>query len=328
MLRIARSDRLLLVPFALALGACSGSGDPGASLNADNRSTLSISLMDAPVDDVTAVWVEITNIWIKTADEGPPEELTLTQSPITVNLLGLTEDNAALLVDGAVIDAGTYEWLAMDVNASIDGVLDSYANTDTGESREIFVPSGRVRLVGGFEIEASAAVHLIFDWDLRKGLVYPPGLGGRDTPSYILKPAFRVIGTELFGSLSGSILVDTVAMDETCVEDDANPDVGNVVYVYEGHDVTPDDLDEEMDGVEPLVTIDTEISDDGLRYEYSTLLPYGDYTVAFTCQGALDIAETNETGNENPDDDTVGFFEPQNATLSSAEGETSVVADF
>jgi len=152
MLRFAGSDRLLLIPFALALGACSGSGDPGGSLNPDNRSTLSISLMDAPVDDVTAVWVEITDIWIKTEGEGPAEPLTLTDSPITVNLLGLTEDNAALLVDGAVIDAGTYEWLAMDVNASIDGVLESYADTDTGESREIFVPSGRVRLVGGFEI--------------------------------------------------------------------------------------------------------------------------------------------------------------------------------
>lgn len=42
---------------------------------------------------------------------------------VTVNLLELTEENAAVLIDGAVIEAGSYEWLAMDVDAEFDNVF-------------------------------------------------------------------------------------------------------------------------------------------------------------------------------------------------------------
>ena len=337
MFRHTRSHRPLS-PFAalaalaaLALSGCSGGGGSGATFNADDRASLTISLMDSPIDDVTAVYVEITDMWIKAEGDGPAERLDLTESPITVNLLGLTEDNAAILVDGELVDPGTYEWLAMDVNAAIDNIFDSYVETDTGQTYEIRVPSSRVRLVDGFDVEANAALQLVFDWDLRKGLVYPPGLGGRDTTAFILKPAFRVIGMEVFGRLSGSILVSTVTLEENACNDDVddgNFDTGNAVYIFEGHDVVPDDFDEEMD-VEPLASVDAEISNDGLRYEYTTLLPYGDYTVAFTCQAAADFADTNETGNADPDDDTVAFFEPPvNITLSSAMDETNVVVDF
>lgn len=314
---------------ALGLSACSGSDGPGIAANSADQATLSISLIDAPVDDVSEVNVEITALWIKSAGDGPPEELPLVDGPRTVNLLGLTEDNAALLVDDALIEAGSYEWLAMDVNATIDSVFDSYAVTETGEWRELFVPSSRIRLVSGFDVEANEAVQLIFDWDLRKGLVYPPGLGRAGEPAYLLKPAFRVIDVSAYGSLSGAILVDTVMQDENdCDADDPDLDVGNVVYVYEGHDVVPDDFDEELD-VEPLVAVTAGISDDATRYEYRAMLPFGDYTVAFTCQAANDGAETNETGNADPASDTVAFFDPAaNVTLSAVPGETTAVVDF
>lgn len=329
-----RSNSRLAVAIAgaLALGACSSGSDSGTSVGGNGSAQLSVSLMDGPVDDVTAVYVEITGLWLKAQDGGPAEELPMTESPMTVNLLGLTEENAALLVDGATIEPGAYEWLRMDVNAEIDGVTDSYAITKTGEWREIRVPSGSVRLVDGFEAVPNEALELIFDWDLRKGLVHPPGLGRPDATAYILKPAFRVIDTAAYGRLSGSIPVDAV-MDEAndCNLDDAtdmNVDVGNAVYVYAGHDVVPDDFDAEMD-VEPLLAIDAELNDDSTAYEYSTLLDFGEYTVAFTCQAANDDPETDETGNEMPEDDTVTFFSPTaNITLADMAGETSAVVDF
>jgi len=322
--------RAILVGCAgLALSACSGSSGP-ASTQANNSgpASLSVSLIDGPVDDVSAVWVEISALWLKAADGGPAEELPLEGAPVQVNLLSLTPENAALLVDNATIEAGTYEWLAMDVNAKIDGVYDSYVETPNGW-KEIFVPSGRVRLVGGFDAAPNEAMQLIFDWDLRRGLVHPPGLGGPNVDSYILKPAFRVIDTAAFGRLSGSIAVDSVTlMDNACDADEADLDVGNVIYIYAGHDVVPDDVDEEMD-VEPLATVNTTLSDDSTAYEYSTLLPFGDYTVAFTCQAANDLADSNETGNENADDDTVTFFDPAvNITLSDTMDGKIAVVDF
>lgn len=314
---------LATVTVGVAAG-CSG----GSSETSDEFASLSVSLMDAPVDDVKEVNVEITAIWLKSADEddGPPFQLPLEDAPLTVNLLELSDENAAILVDGALIGAGAYEWLAMDVNATIDNVFDSYAVTITEEWKEIFVPSGRVRLVEGFEVEANQAAQLLFDWDLRKGLVYPPGLGG----GYILKPAFRVIDVTQFGTLSGAVAVDTVMLEanECNVDSEVDDyDVGNVVYVFAGHDVVPDDIDE-VDP-EPLATVDAVLNETSTHYEYRTLLPFGDYTVAFTCQGGNDLADADDTGNEDPMLDTVAFFEPAaNVTIGGAPENLDVEVDF
>src|SRR5687768_2588943 len=89
----------------VGLVACSGSG--GDAPPAQSR--LSVSLMDAPVDDVTAVYVKITSMWIKPQGNGPAVQLPLENAPLTVNLLELTDTNAAILIDDAVIEAGSYE---------------------------------------------------------------------------------------------------------------------------------------------------------------------------------------------------------------------------
>ena len=322
-----RIGRLRYVAFgisAIGLGACSG-GSNGPATTVGGTGSLSVSLMDAPVDDVDAVNVEIVRMEIKPVD-GPAYDLPLTQSPYTTDLLALTQDNAAVLVDGAVIDAGDYEWLRMEMNAEIDTVFDSYVvETATGGWAEIRVPSGIVRLVGGFSVTANQAVELLFDWDMRKGLVKPPGLGG-----YILKPAFRVIGTTLYGSLSGSIPLSTV-MDAAndCNADSTmagDYDIGNVVYVFDGADVVVDDIDG-LDS-EPLATVEAPINQAGSDYEYSIQLPFGDYTVAFTCQAANDLAESSETGDPDPTMDTVVFFDsPVNVTVGPP-GDVDVVQDF
>lgn len=298
-----------LVAAAGAAAACSsGDSDSGSS-------TLTLSLMDAAVDHVTEVHVEITAIWLKPA-EGPAVQLPLTDTPITVDLLELTEDNAAILVDGALVDAGTYQWLAMDVNAEFDNVFDSYVLTDTGGMEEIRVPSGRVRLVSGFEVAAAQAVQFLFDWDLRQALVDPPAFD----PGFLLKPAFRVIDVTEYGVLRGAIAVDTVAdAANDCNADDPvnlDYDVGNVVYIFVGPGVTPDDVD--GNDPEPITTVEAVLNTASTHYEYRTLLAPGEYTVAFTCHGGNDN-DADNLGNPDPLDDTVAFFAP------AAEG--TIIAD-
>ena len=219
----------------------------------------------------------------------------------------LTDQAPALLIDGASVPPGSYEWLRMDVSADFDGVYDSYVVTDTGGQEEIRVPSGSVRLVGGFEIGANQAVKLLFDWDMRKGLVHPPG-----QPGYFLKPAFRMLSVDQLGVLSGTVGADvlsgTVAMDTImgsgdpnhCLADDPNdPTVGNVVYVFAG-DVAPDAVDD-IDGIDPdpLTTIDVTQNDAG-DFVYRTLIAPGDYTIAFTCQAANDDPEVDESATMTP----------------------------
>jgi hypothetical protein len=329
MIQTRTAATLTPVLAALGLTACSGSSAPPASDTAAGGSgmtELSISLMDAPVDDVVEVNVEITALWLKAVGNGPAVKLPLEETPYTVNLLDLTADSAALLVDGALITAGEYEWLAMDVNARIDNDLDSYVVTDTGGWFEIFVPSSRVRLVSGFEAPPNEALELLIDWDLRKGLVHPPGLGG-----YILKPAFRVIDTAAYGRVSGMIEVSTVMLAANeCNADVDTPDldVGNSVYIFAGHGAVPDDVDAETDNG-PVATVDAELDDDSTAYAYSTLLPFGEYTVAFTCQSANDESDSDDAGNADPADDTVNFFESAvDITLSATPGATSAVVNF
>jgi hypothetical protein len=281
---------------AAAMG-CSGSGGDSQP----NRSTLSVSLMDAPVDGVTAVYVRITSMWIKPTG-GPAVQLPLVNAPFDVNLLALTDTNAAILINEAVIEPGSYEWLAMDVAAE-RGVRDSYVMTETGgeEEIELRVPSGRVRLVSGFEVPPNQALRLLFDWDMRQGLVNPPGQG-----QYFLKPAFRMIDVTAYGTLEGTIAASTVgtSLDPTvnaCAADDnVDLDEGNVVYVFAGA-ATPDDVD----GVEdPVATVAATRNAAG-DYVYRTVIDPGVYTVAFTCQG----------GNDDPElDDVITFLSPDGTT--------------
>jgi hypothetical protein len=342
MIRIDNRCHWVLAATALCLYGCSGGGGggdgggdggSGTAVGAGSNSgtgldttSLSVSLIDAPVDDVKEVNVQIAAMWLKPS-EGPAFELPLEGAPITVDLLSLTEDNAAVLIDNAAIEAGSYEWLAMDINGQIDNLFDSFVVTDTEAMMEIeiFVPSGRLRLVDGFEAEANQALQLVFDWDMRKGLVNPPGLGG-----YILKPAFRIIDMTAYGSLHGSIPVITVtAEDNACnVDNDVEDfDVGNAVYIFEGLDSEIDDLD--GNEPEPLATVDALLNIDRTDYEYRTLLPYGDYTVAFTCQAANDLAESDELGNEDPADDSVAFFEPAvNVTIGPDPEDVDVEVNF
>ena len=294
----------------MSLMACSGgSGDPAPT----GPSKISISLMDAPVDGVTAVYVKITSMWIK-PQGGPAVQLPLTTTPMTVNLMELTDKNAAILIDEAVIEPGTYEWLSMDVAAERN-VRDSYVMTKTGgeEEIELRVPSNRVRLVGGFEVPPNKSVQLLFDWDMRKGLVYPPGQG-----QYMLKPAFRMLDVTAFGELKGTIAAATVgtsldpAVNNCASDDKVNLDVGNVVYVFEGN-VTPDDVDGTGD---PLATVKATRNAAG-DYVYRTLVQPGSYTVVFSC----------EAGNDDPEaEDDITFLNPVGSTNPIAsQGNTTTV---
>ncbi|HEY9183664.1 MAG TPA: DUF4382 domain-containing protein [Gammaproteobacteria bacterium] len=296
-----------------ALVGCSGgsSDDP-----APQDARISVSLMDAPVDGVTAVYVKITSMWIK-PQGGPAVQLPLTTTPMTVNLMALTDTNAAILVDEAVIEPGTYEWLSMDIAAERN-VRDSYVLTETGGEEEIDlrVPSGRLRLVGGFDVESNEAVRLLFDWDMRQGLVFPPGQG-----RYFLKPAFRMIDVTSYGRLEGTIAAALVgtnldpAANNCATDDNVDLDEGNVVYVYSGAPTPPlDDIDGTDD---PVATIEATRNSVG-DYVYRTLIAPGTYTVVFTC----------EAGNDDPEavDDVITFHNPINTTnpVTNTGGTTTV----
>ena len=211
-------------------------------------------------------------------------QLPMTGSPLQVNLLELNDENAAVLVDNAIVPADFYNWISMSID---DENMNSYAVTDTGGMVPVRVPSDQVRLVNGVDVETDLGpVRLIFDWDVGSGLTD----NGQD---YLLRPAFRMLDAEEAGVVSGTVALATLEnIDNDCDADDPgmmgmNHNVGNVVYVFEGFGVTP----EEKDGVvpEPITAdADTDLNATSDGYDYRVALMPGEYTVAFTCQGAND----------------------------------------
>ena len=292
MKRIQTLQLAMLATAGFVAGCNGGGGGSGGG----QGSSLSVSLMDAPVDGVTAVYVKITAMWIKPQGNGSAVQLPMPNGPLTVNLMGLTDKNAAILVDGATIQPGSYEWIAMDIAAE-PGVRDSYVITNAGGEEEIEtdlrVPSGRLRLVSGFTVPENQAVKLLFDWDMRQGLVYPPG-----QHRYFLKPAFRMLDVTAYGVLQGTIAAAKVGTSldpavNTCANDDKTDlDVGNVVYVFTGARADTDDVDGTGD---PVATVPATRNAAG-DYVYRTLLAPGTYSVAFTCQAGNDNPDADETG--------------------------------
>ena len=270
-----------IAALAAIMGACSGGSDP-------SQGTLSVSLMDRPVDGITELNITVTEFWIKPQGGGPAFQLDMVKTPVTVNLLELSVANPAIFIERANIPAGTYNWLEMTVDDSSSSA--AHAMTDEGMMRDvdIDVPSDRVRLINNFEVEPNDSVRLLFDWDVRKGLTEAVGRG-----LYILKPVIRVLDVEEFGSVVGEIASATVmAAENECNADSAiamDYDVGNVIYVFEGT-VDPG----EIGVVDPYTTVEANYENTGGNYEYRASLMPGTYTIAATCQGGNDTDMNDE----------------------------------
>lgn len=265
-----------IAALAAVIGACSDGSN-------SSDGSISVFLMDRPVDGITELNITVTEFWIKPQGSGPAFQLDMVDTPVTVNLLELSVDDPAIFIDRANIPAGTYNWLEMTVDDSSSSA--AYAMTNEGLMREvdIDVPSDRVRLINNFEVKPNDSVRLLFDWDVRKGLTEAVGRG-----LYILKPVIRVLNVEEFGSVVGKIASATVMAAENDCNADSATDmdyaVGNVIYVFEGV-VDPG----EIGVVDPYTTVDAKYDDNNGDYEYrASLMPGATYTIAATCQGGID----------------------------------------
>ena len=316
---LKRYSRLgaLLATAGAAVGCSSGGGGGSVAPPAD-EGTLSIGLTDAPVTDVAEIWLEITGLNIKPAGNGPAIEFPF-EEPRTVDLLQLTPDDAEWLLDGETVPAGEYNWLELELNADFDSTNDSYVVTAAGGEVELRVPSDSLRLVSGFTVTADQETSFLIDWDVRLGLVLPPG-----QPGYMLRPAFRIIDLTEYGTLSG-IVDPALVVDPACGADDSNGDlaVGNVVYIYDGPGAVAEDIDEDDAEPGPVATAAVAQGTNG-DYAYSTILSPGDYSVAFTClaghddpleddptdpaeEGAVVFTDTTDVTIENEEEATVDF---------------------
>lgn len=282
-----RKQLLISIACATVLAACGG----GSGDSAPEYGKINLGVTDAPVDGAEHVVVEFTGVEIKKVGEPGPEVFDFS-TPRRIDLLALEGGGSEILLRDEVLPAGEYESIRLKVNAGRTA-SDSWVDLEDGSRHALFIPSGNqsgLKLIRGFTVGAGSTTNFTIDFDLRRSVVRPPGQNGE----FILKPVLRLVNNLEVGTLTGVIAPALITAD-------CEP----AIYVFNGHDVTPDDLG---GATEPFVTARVLQSETTGAFEYRIgFMPVGNFSVALTCEADVDDPEV---------DDTIAFVETANSSVT------------
>lgn len=267
-----------LVLTALALAGCQG------SVTADLTT-------DSPADpQVSNVTVDVKGLEFERSD-GTTKKLELTSAQ-RLELIELDSNDAFRLFTDEALSEGSYTGVRLLLEDDDDG---SVSRSD-GTQYPLQTAEGDYAAVD-FTVEKDKASRESFalSLDLRRSLRYDS-----EAREYTLTPQLRVAPASAAGEINGT--VDITCPTGTSLES------GGAVYLFEGHDVEPDDVGS---GVEPYATtaVMTSLFDSSFRYSLR-FLPAGDYTIAVTCNGNDDAPDA---------DDDVKFVRSVNVTLKDSQ---------
>ena len=270
---------------AAGCGGSGGGGNPGSG-------TLSLQITDAAVDSAEHVFVQFSGLEIQAADGmrttlhycQDPADATKTilseaacttpVAPKQLDLLSLSGGQAETLLDHFTLTAGRYDWIRLMVDTA--GTHDSYIVV-AGVEHELSIPSGDqtgLKLNRGFNVPARGSADFTIDFDLRKS-VHVTGTG-----EYMLRPTLRLADNAMVGAIAGTV-------DGALVPGGCTP----AVYVFAGSGITPDDIDGTP--ADPVTTAAVKLGSGKYQYK-AAFLEAGSYTIAFTCQAALDDPAVND----------------------------------
>ncbi len=316
------------------LSACGGSGGGsnfiGVSAGSNKTGSISVGISDAPVDDVKEVVVEIDKITFKKAGKDDVVVDRFTSSDLNISdvdsfqidLLEYRGSNQAIVINDITLPAGKYTDMVLSI---LDEDLNkSYVIENDDERKVIKVPSDTLKL-GAFTVDADGEQTFTIEFNLRQAMTFTPG----SSDTYNLKPrGIRLQDNNGDRTISG--MVDSSLFDtEAPCDAKAEPTVGNVVYLYEGHNLNVNNLADVFDpsesgpavpanAIEPFAT--TAVVANGTnqwRYSFA-FLPAGDYTLAFSCDAA----------NDDPEDyDGLTLPFPSSQLIELSTGSLSAVCD-
>ena len=192
----------LLVGFALVVAGC-GSSDPA---NGDGMGTARVLLTDAPLSDVQAVHVHITEIQAVSSGHGVVTLVTGGEIPDDIELIALASN--PMLLGEPLIPAGDYTQIRL-ILSNAPGA--NYIIDADGVRHDLTLPSGAqtgAKLVTGpFTLEEGGFVTILLDFHAAAS-VHQAGASGM----WIMRPTIfaQVLpDVELeFASISGTLLDD------------------------------------------------------------------------------------------------------------------------
>ena len=295
---------LMAMCVLMLLSACGGSGSDGGT----DTGSISVDVTDLPVTEDVAVCIHFSSITLHHAEgdlieipydasnytdasaciDNLPAEDPLAQNN-AVNLSALQGELTQQLVQSEQVKAGHYNWIRLDVDETLSYVM------DPGGQQALRCPScdgdqSGLKLNRGIDVPAGGEAAFVIDIELSKSLHKEPSGG------YRLRPTLRLVDLSETGKIKGTVAPSLIPemLSET--------DTGCRIYVYEGHDVLPDDQ-HETDNV--LTTAKVLYDPETMDYTYvAAFLPVNSetgvtaYTIALTCdEDDVELDQNNDPQN-------------------------------
>ncbi len=157
-----------------------GSTTEGGSAPTAESGQLEIAMRDAPIDEISELWVYITGLKVK--PDGEPV-LRVPANSGLYNLLALQDGVTADLVE-AEVPAGAYQFIEVLLDEDESYVVDAA----TGERLPLQIPSEKAKVNGGtFEVHGDGATFVLFDFDAERSLKR------KGNGDWMLKPSLRIV---------------------------------------------------------------------------------------------------------------------------------------
>lgn len=317
-------NKKFLIPitiYSLLITACGGSSENTRLPN------FSLSVSDAPVDDLSEVVVCFNQLELKRNgedivftvgnEEGMIEANNLCldnggdviPNTVGLDLLQYTGSNSIALVDDVSIEAGNYTQLRLIMSDGSYGI-----DALTTAKISVSVPSNELKL-DGFTATLGGTVDFTVEFDLNKGMTNPVGQAG-----YFLKPrGVRLVNNNEAGHIDGEVS-ETLLIDNLCTPlSDPTVNVASV-YIYEGLGLAINTLEDNGgDESENLPYASTGVTFNSGQTSYNFEIGFikaGDYTIAVSC----------DTEDDPEVDEDVNFITSQNVTVVT--GNTPVQVSF
>ena len=297
----------LLSCFGLAMVACSDSGYVAPP--AEDASTLTLSITDAPLDGVAKVYLQIRGIEIK-PENGSVKTIDF-DAPIDLDVLSLNAGKRMAILVNEDLTAGNYDYIRLLVNAE-EGEPNSKVLLTDNTWQSLYIPGeskADLKIEQSFNIDRRRNTHLTIDIDLKKSLTKENNEDG-----YQFTPSLRMVEEYKYAHIKGFIANDLLDSGAGCIDRSGDePQAVGAVYIYTELAEGSEPQDIQRTGSDPLAS--ASIDYDEVRGEFHYTLGYipvdATYSVALVCDAGLD--------NPAAVDELEFLGEPQVVTVDSDE---------
>ena len=294
--------------FILNLTGCSSGGGAGSTVAGGGRGGtefgfLTLSISDAPIDNATELQVQLDGVELMPASDSSPEDVIVIafEEPKIIKLLKSDGSKSTPLLYNEILPTGSYHWLRLKITALNDGVLDTFIRLDDGSVHELEIPSDSeigLQISDGVDIIANTPSAKTIVFDLRKSIDMS------NPVDFKLEPTLNMVNDNETGAIQGTVRMKTLT-SSTC--SDSDPATDNVVYLYKDFHVVPDDIDKVEP--EPFKSALVKLNSSTGTYDYNfDLVPYGKYTIVFSCQADLEDPKS---------DDAIKFSSTKNVNITN-----------